>query len=100
MGVEAQWAAAYRQTIPQAHFLLHECLMAPNGRQLLMVANLRELARLVQERTAIKCQRCQYRSQVGLVDYLIRWFPTKNALLYTLQFVANNHVLPLYIYVL
>ena len=93
-GMEAKWAYAYRETIPKAHDLLHKCLLVPNGKRLIKVENLRELAMLVQKQTEVHCQRCQYRCQAGLVDYLMRWYPTKDVLLYALNFVATNHSLP------
>ena len=94
-GIEARKAAHYRDRMdPAAQILLQDCRADPEGRDLTTTVNLHTLRKLVTHRTQIECKRYQYRSRVGLVEFLMRWFPTKQRLLEALAFAISSGELP------
>ena len=94
-GIDARKANEYRARMdPAAEELLQECQKDPHESWLVEVQNLNALRKLVEERTKIKCKRCQYRSQAGLVEYLMQWFHNKQALLEAVALAITCGELP------
>ena len=93
-GPDARRAAKARAEVnPAAILLLQECTSSPNG-QLMKTVNLLKLKDLVVQRTQIPCPRDQYRSQPGLVEYLMEYFPTSQQLLDAVQWAIYSDALP------
>ena len=94
-GLRSWWARFKPGTDNKARKLLKQCERLPHCRQLVKMRSLRKLADLVRRRTALTWKRWQYRDQhVGLVAYLMAWFPNQETLLLALERARCTGQLP------